>query len=68
MTKTIGIIQVKGGAGRSTLATNLAGELSTVDRTVIIDCSMLQCTSPDSVQSDLKAARRLTINSPEEIH
>jgi Mrp family chromosome partitioning ATPase len=26
-TKTIGIIQVKGGAGRSTVSTNLAGEL-----------------------------------------
>ena len=25
--KTIGIIQVKGGAGRSTVSTNLAGEL-----------------------------------------
>jgi Mrp family chromosome partitioning ATPase len=68
MTKIIGIIQVKGGAGRSTLATNLAGELSTVDRTVIIDCGMLQCTSPVSVQSDIKAARRLTINPNEEIH
>ena len=28
MTKIIGIIQVKGGAGRSTASTNLAGELS----------------------------------------
>lgn len=45
MTKIIGIIQVKGGAGRSTLATNLAGELSTVDRTAIIDCDMPQGTS-----------------------
>jgi Mrp family chromosome partitioning ATPase len=27
-TKTIGIIQVKCGAGRSTVSTNLAGELS----------------------------------------
>jgi len=26
-TKTIGIIQVKGGTGRSTVSTNLAGEL-----------------------------------------
>ena len=26
--KTVGIIQVKGGAGRSTVSTNLAGELS----------------------------------------
>ena len=35
--KTIGIIQVKGGAGRSTVSTNLAGELSKVGKTVLID-------------------------------
>jgi len=27
MTKIIGLVQVKGGAGRSTVSTNLAGEL-----------------------------------------
>jgi len=43
--QTIGVIQVKGGAGRSTLATNLAGELSKVGRTVLIDCDMPQGTS-----------------------
>jgi chromosome partitioning protein len=45
MTKIIGVIQVKGGAGRSTLATNLAGELSKVGRTVLIDADMPQGTS-----------------------
>jgi len=45
MKKTIGIIQVKGGAGRSTLATNLAGELSKQGSTVLIDCDMPQGTS-----------------------
>lgn len=45
MTKTIGIIQVKGGAGRSTVSTNLAGELSKVGKTVLIDCDMPQGTS-----------------------
>lgn len=45
MPKTIGIIQVKGGAGRSTLATTLAGELSKKGRTVIIDGDMPQGTS-----------------------
>lgn len=45
MAKTIGIIQVKGGAGRSTLATNLAGELSKRGATVLIDSDMPQGTS-----------------------
>lgn len=43
--KTIGVIQVKGGAGRSTVATNLAGELSKVGKTVLIDGDMPQGTS-----------------------
>ncbi len=45
MAKIIGIVQVKGGAGRSTLATNLAGELSKQGRTVLIDGDMPQGTS-----------------------
>lgn len=45
MTTTIGIIQVKGGAGRSTLATNLAGELSKKGKTVLIDGDIPQGTS-----------------------
>ncbi|MEP7295740.1 MAG: AAA family ATPase [Burkholderiales bacterium] len=43
--KVIGIIQVKGGAGRSTLSTNLAGELSKIGKTVLIDADMPQGTS-----------------------
>jgi cellulose biosynthesis protein BcsQ len=34
MTKTIDLIQVKGGAGRSTVSTNLAGEF--LNRTQVI--------------------------------
>lgn len=45
MTKIIGVIQVKGGAGRSTVSTNLAGELSKLGSTVLIDCDMPQGTS-----------------------
>lgn len=45
MVKTIGIIQVKGGAGRSTVSTNLAGELSKIGKTVLIDCDMPQGTA-----------------------
>lgn len=36
---------MKGGAGRSTLSTNLAGELSKVGKTVLIDGDMPQGTS-----------------------
>ena len=43
--KVIGVIQVKGGAGRSTVSTNLAGELSKQGKTVLIDCDMPQGTS-----------------------
>ena len=45
MAKVFGIIQVKGGAGRSTIATNLAGELAKKGRTVLIDGDMPQGTS-----------------------
>lgn len=45
MTKIIGIIQVKGGAGRSTVATNIAGVMAQTSRTVLIDCDMPQGTS-----------------------
>jgi len=45
MTNVIGVIQVKGGAGRSTVSTNLAGELSKQGQTVLIDCDMPQGTS-----------------------
>jgi chromosome partitioning protein len=45
MTKIIGLVQAKGGAGRSTVSTNLAGELSKSGKTVLIDCDMPQGTS-----------------------
>lgn len=43
--RIVGIVQVKGGAGRSTVATNIAGELSKIGRTVLIDCDMPQGTA-----------------------
>jgi len=45
MTKVIGIVQLKGGAGRSTLATNLAALLARKAPTVLIDCDMPQGTT-----------------------
>ena len=46
MANIIGIIQVKGGAGRSTIATNLAGMLAAEgSKVALIDCDMPQGTS-----------------------
>jgi chromosome partitioning protein len=46
MSRIIGVIQVKGGAGRSTIATNLAGMLSAEGKRVaLVDCDMPQGTS-----------------------
>lgn len=45
MTKTIGLVQVKGGAGRSTLATNIAGMIAESRTVALIDCDLPQGTS-----------------------
>ena len=45
MAEIIGFVQVKGGAGRSTLATNAAAMLSRRHRTALIDCDLPQGTS-----------------------
>ena len=45
MAQIIGIIQVKGGAGRSTIATNLAGMMAVDKQVALIDCDMPQATS-----------------------
>ncbi len=45
MAKIIGLVQVKGGAGRSTIATNLASILAKKSKTMLIDCDMPQGTS-----------------------
>ena len=41
----VGVIQVKGGAGRSTIATNLAAVFSAKYSTALIDCDLPQGTS-----------------------
>ena len=45
MTKIIGFVQVKGGAGRSTVSTNLAATLSKQSPTALIDCDIPQGTA-----------------------
>lgn len=45
MAKTIGVIQLKGGAGRSTVSTTLAGGFSAQAQVALIDCDMPQGTS-----------------------
>jgi Mrp family chromosome partitioning ATPase len=57
-TKTIGIIQVKGGAGRPTVSTNMAGELSKQGKTVLIDCDKAQARA--GLQSVNRQARLAT--------
>ena len=44
MTKIIGFVQLKGGVGRSTLATNLAGTLAEAAKVALIDCDAPQYT------------------------
>lgn len=63
MTKIIGIIQVKGGAGRSTLATNIAGVMALQNKTVLIDCDMPQGTSASwySIRNQSGKANNLTL-------
>ena len=41
----IGVVQIKGGAGRSTIAVNLAAELGKKTLTALIDCDLPQGTA-----------------------
>jgi chromosome partitioning protein len=45
MARAIGLVQLKGGAGRTTIATNLAGELARFSDVMLLDCDMPQGTS-----------------------
>jgi len=45
LTQIVGVIQVKGGVGRSTIATNLAAVFSLNQPTALIDCDLPQGTS-----------------------
>lgn len=45
MAHIVGIIQVKGGAGRSTIATNLTGMMASHKRVALIDCDIPQASA-----------------------
>ena len=72
MTKIIALTQLKGGCGRSTVSTNLAGELSKVGKTLLIDCDVPQGTSASwfslrqekSLTENLKA---VTADTPKQL-
>lgn len=61
--KVLGVCQVKGGAGRSTLATNLAGEFAKACRVTLVDCDMPQGTSASwaVLRSEAGLAEGLTV-------
>lgn len=67
MAHIIAVVQVKGGAGRSTIATNLAGLLSRRLKTVLIDCDMPQGTAAAwyaiRAQDKPETAKHLTLRA-----
>ena len=65
MAKVIGVIQVKGGVGRSTIATNMAGIMSLGNKTALIDCDMPQGTSASwyAIREQHGKAGNLTIET-----
>jgi len=65
MSKVIGVVQLKGGAGRSTVATNLAAELARSHKTALVDCDIPQgtCASWYSVREQENKAGELTLET-----
>lgn len=63
MAHIIGLVQAKSGAGRSTIATNLAGMFSSKYRTALIDCDVQQgtCASWFALRKADGRARNLTL-------
>jgi chromosome partitioning protein len=63
--KIISIINLKGGCGRSTLATNLAGELAKTASTLLFDCDVPQCTSASwyALRDRSDRSKNLTIDT-----
>ena len=65
--KIIGIVQIKGGCGRSTIATNLAAALSQSEPTALIDCDLPQGTSSSwyAARQTIKPSDSLTLATAE---
>jgi len=65
MSKIIGILQLKGGVGRSTIATNLAGELSRANNVALLDCDMPQGTSASwaAIRYQVKPNQKLSTDT-----
>lgn len=63
--KIISVINLKGGCGRSTLSTNLAGELAKTAPTALFDCDMPQGTAASwySLRKGSDKAEGLTIDT-----
>lgn len=63
MAKVIGLIQAKGGAGRSTIATNLAASLAAEAAVFLIECDLPQATSASwgAIRGDEKRLGKLAI-------
>ena len=70
VTHIIGLVQVKGGAGRSTIATNLAGELARFHDVLLLDCDMPQGTSASwtAVREQFGRAGRLRAETANDHH
>lgn len=67
MAKVIGLVQSKGGVGRSTIATNIAGILSKTSPVALIDADAPQFTSA-SWAAVRKASDRLGQLTPTTVH
>jgi chromosome partitioning protein len=65
MVKTIGLVQLKGGAGRSTISINLAGELARDHKVTIIDCDLPQGTVSSwySIRDEIDRTGQLSLAS-----
>lgn len=57
MSKTVALVQLKGGTGRSTIATNLAGELAKRAKTALIDADLPQGTSQSWAATRIKEGK-----------